>query len=220
MGRLIVFEGIDGSGKSTQYARLCTRLTEGGCDFRNITFPQYSEPSSALIRMYLGGDFGEDPEAVNAYAASSFFAVDRFASYSRVWREYFLGGGTIITDRYTTSNAIHQGCKLPEDERADFFTWLYDYEFRLLGLPRPDAVIYMHLPPDISAQRMRGREEATGSTADIHERDIAFLQKSAECGLMAAKHYGWHVIDCAPGNVQRSEEDIHNEVFKLWTSIQ
>lgn len=219
MGKLIVFEGIDGSGKSTQYRRLCARLEEAGHDFRRITFPQYDEPSSALIRMYLDGQFGEEPELINPYAAASFFAVDRFASYVRVWRDYYEAGGTVITDRYTTSNAIHQGGKLVQGARLDFFTWLYDYEFRLLALPRPDAVIYMDLPVSLAMERMRLRAEQTGARADIHEKSAPYLEKCAECGRAAAAHYGWHVIDGAPGGTPRSEEEIHSEVFKLWTQL-
>ena len=111
MGKLIVFEGTDGSGKSTQFELLAKRLEAEQIGFQRLRFPQYEEPSSALIRMYLGGAFGDDPEAVNAYAASTFYAVDRYASYQRVWKDYYQGGGLVVSDRYTTSNAVHQGSK-------------------------------------------------------------------------------------------------------------
>ena len=124
MGKLIVFEGVDGSGKSTQYKILCDRLKAQGMTFRNLVFPRYSEPSSTLIRMYLGGQFGDKPGDVNAYAASTFFAVDRYASYVQDWREYYQADGLIVTDRYTTSNAVHQASKLPQEEREEFLHWL------------------------------------------------------------------------------------------------
>ena len=140
-GKLIVFEGIDGSGKSTQFKLLTERLEKEGVPFRKVVFPRYKESSSSLLRSYLSGEFGSEPGDVNAFAASTFFFVDRFASYKSDWGEYYKNGGTIICDRYTTSNAIHQGAKLPENELNDFLDWLYDFEFRLMELPRPDFVV-------------------------------------------------------------------------------
>ena len=113
-GKLIVIEGLDGSGKATQTALLCEALEKMGKKIRRITFPDYKEPSSALIKMYLGGEFGDDPGAVNAYAASSFYAVDRFASFIKFWKDFYLAGGLVIADRYATSNAIYQMGKLPK----------------------------------------------------------------------------------------------------------
>ena len=140
-GTLIVFEGTDGSGKSTQFQALCQRVTRLGQEFQKLVFPQYSEPSSALIRMYLNGEFGPHPEDVNPYAASAFYAVDRYASFKKVWGDYYQGGGLILTDRYTTSNAVHQTVKCPPQERGDFLRWLDDFEHTKLGLPRPDLVL-------------------------------------------------------------------------------
>ena len=138
MGKLIVFEGTDGTGKSTQFALLTKRLQSENIPFRRLQFPQYLEPSSALIRMYLNGEFGDDPNSVNAYAASTFYAVDRYASYQRVWKDDYAAGGLILSDRYTTSNAVHQGGKLEGAAREEFFSWLYDLEFCRMGLPKPD----------------------------------------------------------------------------------
>ena len=146
-GTLIVLEGTDGSGKSTQFARLKERLSAQGAQFRCLKFPQYEEESSALIRMYLAGEFGSRPSDVNGYAASAFYAVDRYASYKKVWGEWYERGGLVLADRYTTSNAIHQASKVPQEEREDFFRWLYDFEYRKLGLPRPDLVVYLDVPP-------------------------------------------------------------------------
>ena len=113
MGKLIIFEGLDGSGKGTQTKLTAQRLKEQGRELRQITFPDYESESSALVKMYLSGAFGDKPDDVNAYAASSFYAVDRFASYKTDWGEFYREGGLVLSDRYTTSNAVHQCSKLP-----------------------------------------------------------------------------------------------------------
>ena len=215
MGKLIVFEGTDGSGKSTQFELLAKRLEAEQIGFQRLRFPQYEEPSSALIRMYLGGAFGDDPEAVNAYAASTFYAVDRYASYQRVWKDYYQGGGFVVSDRYTTSNAVHQGSKVPEGERAEFFRWLYDLEYDRMGLPRPDLVVLLDMPVELSEQLMRKREQSTGTHADIHERDEDYLKKCRDVALHAAEYYGWRTVSCAKDGVIRSVEDIHEEVYAI-----
>ena len=215
MGKLIVFEGTDGSGKSTQFELLAKRLEAEQIGFQRLRFPQYEEPSSTLIRMYLGGAFGDDPEAVNAYAASTFYAVDRYASYQRVWKDYYQGGGLVVSDRYTTSNAVHQGSKVPEGERAEFFRWLYDLEYDRMGLPRPDLVVLLDMPVELSEQLMRKREQSTGTHADIHERDEDYLKKCRDVALHAAKYYGWRTVSCAKDGAIRGVEDIHEEVYAI-----
>ena len=215
MGKLIVFEGTDGSGKSTQFELLAKRLEAEQIGFQRLRFPQYEEPSSALIRMYLGGAFGDDPEAVNAYAASTFYAVDRYASYQRVWKDYYQGGGFVVSDRYTTSNAVHQGSKVPEGERAEFFRWLYDLEYDRMGLPRPDLVVLLDMPVELSEQLMRKREQSTGTHADIHERDEDYLKKCRDVALHAAKYYGWRTVTCAKDGAIRGVEDMHEEVYAI-----
>ena len=157
-GKLIVLEGIDGSGKSAQYRRLCARFDEMGMAYHHIVFPRYDQESSALIRMYLNGAFGAHPSDVNAYAASTFFAVDRYASYRTDWGEIYENGGLILSDRYTTSNAIHQGSKLPEAELPAFFDWLYDLEYGKMGLPRPDLVLYLDVDLPTSSGCSTGRK--------------------------------------------------------------
>lgn len=215
MGKLIVFEGTDGSGKSTQFELLAKRLEAEQIGFQRLRFPQYEEPSSALIRMYLGGAFGDDPEAVNAYAASTFYAVDRYASYQCVWKDYYQGGGFVVSDRYTTSNAVHQGSKVPEGERAEFFRWLYDLEYDRMGLPRPDLVVLLDMPVELSEQLMRKREQSTGTHADIHERNEDYLKKCRDVALHAAKYYGWRTVSCAKDGAIRGVEDIHEEVYAI-----
>ena len=214
MGKLIVIEGTDGSGKSTQFKLLTQRLEQNQHTFQKLVFPQYSEPSSALIRMYLGGEFGNNPTDVNAYAASAFYAVDRYASFKKVWGEWYDNGGLIVSDRYTTSNAVHQASKEPEEKQADYLKWLYDFEYNKLGLPCPDLVIYLDVPTDFTEKMMRRREADTNTTADIHEKDLAYLSTCRRMGKKAADYYGWTVIDCVQDGTMRSIEDIHEEIYR------
>jgi len=217
-GKLIVIEGIDGSGKSTQYKKLCQRLEDEGREFRKIVFPRYDKESSALIREYLSGGFGSNPDDVNAYAASTFYAVDRFASFKTDWGEYYNNGGLILSDRYTTSNACHQGSKLPEEQRRAYLDWLYNFEFDLLGLPAPSCVIYLNIDIDVSRRQMDNRQTQTNTQADIHEKNFDYLQACLEAGRSAAAVYGWHVIDCVKNGEMRSIEDIHEEIYRTVTA--
>ena len=214
MGKLIVIEGTDGSGKSTQFARLTQRLNQEGRQFQKLVFPQYKEESSALIRMYLGGEFGDKPSDVNAYAASAFYAVDRYASYKKVWGEWYEQGGLILSDRYTTSNAVHQASKEPKDKQGAFLGWLYEFEYDKLGLPRPDLTIYLDVPTEYTEMLMRGREAATGTHADIHEKDLNYLATCRETGRAAASYYGWTVVECVRDGKMRSIEEIHEEIYR------
>lgn len=219
MGKLIVLEGTDGSGKSTQLALLCKRLETTGRDYRQLIFPRYAEPSSTLLRMYLAGEFGDNPEDVNAFAASTFYAVDRFASYKKDWGNYYQSGGLLLADRYTTSNAVHQGSKVKPEEREDFFQWLYDFEFRLMELPRPDLVIYLNMPTEQALELLHQRQAKTGGSGDIHERDAVYLKKCGETALAAARYYGWAEIGCAAGGDIREALDIHDEIYSLVCGI-
>ena len=214
MGKLIVIEGTDGSGKSTQFHRLTDRLRHEGRAFQQLVFPQYQEESSALIRMYLNGEFGTSPSDVNAYAASAFFAVDRYASYKKVWGQWYAQGGLVLSDRYTTSNAIHQASKEAPENRAEFLRWLYEFEYEKLGLPRPDLTIYLDVPTDFTEKLMRSREESTHTHADIHEQDLAYLATCRRTGKAAAAYYGWTVIDCVRDGKMRGIDDIHEEIYR------
>ena len=213
MGKLIVIEGTDGSGKSTQFKLLSQRLENENYKFQKLVFPQYSEPSSALIRMYLGGEFGDSPSDVNAYAASAFYAVDRYASYKKVWGQWYEDGGLILSDRYTTSNAVHQASKEPAEKQGEFLKWLYEFEYDRLGLPAPDLTIYLDVPTEYTEKLMRSREAATGTSADIHEQDLTYLSTCRKMGKTAAEYYGWTVIDCVRDGAMRSIEDIHQEIL-------
>ena len=219
MGKLIVIEGTDGSGKSTQFRRLQQRLEQENRAFKHLVFPRYSEPSSALIRMYLGGEFGGSPADVNAYAASAFYAVDRFASYKQDWGQWYEQGGLVLSDRYTTSNAVHQASKEQGEKQQAFLKWLYEFEYDKLGLPRPDLVIYLDVPTDFTRQLMRRREADTNTTADIHEQDMQYLATCRQSGKAAAQYYGWTVIECIKDGAMRSIEDIHEEIYAYVSKI-
>ena len=214
MGKLIVIEGTDGSGKSTQFRLLTERAEKEGHKFQKLVFPQYKEESSALIRMYLGGEFGTKPSDVNAYAASAFYAVDRYASFKKVWGEWYDNGGLILSDRYTTSNAVHQASKEPAEKQGEFLKWLYEFEYDRLGLPRPDLTIYLDVPTDFTEKMMRRREADTNTSADIHEQDLEYLSTCRRTGKAAAAFYGWTVIECVRDGQMRSIEEIHEEIYR------
>lgn len=212
-GTLIVIEGTDGVGKSTQFARLCERVQAEGVPFRRLVFPQYEEESSALIRMYLAGEFGKKPGDVNPYAASAFYAVDRYASWKKVWQDWYQSGGLVLADRYTTSNAVHQTSKLTEE--GPFLDWLRDFEYDKLGLPEPDLVLLLDLPTDRSEAMLRRRESETRTNGDIHERDSAYLAACRTAARKVAALWGWKTISCLDqAGEMRSIEDIHEEIWQ------
>lgn len=213
MGKLIVIEGTDGSGKSTQFRLLSEHLQKDNVAFKHLVFPRYKEESSALIRMYLGGQFGSKPTDVNAYAASAFYAVDRYASYKMDWGQWYEDGGLVLSDRYTTSNAVHQASKEVGQNQQNYLKWLYEFEYDKLGLPRPDLTIYLDVPTDFTEKMLRGREAATNTQADIHEQDMQYLATCRSCGRDAARFYGWKVIECVKDGAMRTMEDIHQEIY-------
>lgn len=218
-GRLIVFEGTDGSGKATQSRLLCEHLQRESIPYKNITFPRYGKPSAAMVQEYLDGNLGRRPGDVNAYAASLMFSMDRYASYKQDWGAFYEAGGLVIADRYTTSNAVHQASKLPEEERSAFLNWLFELEYGKLGLPKPDLVLYLDMPTEITEKMMRQREAATGTHADIHEQDETYLKNCRAAAREIVKDCGWTVIRCARDDAPRTVEDIHNEVYKTVKSL-
>ncbi|MFI3168811.1 MAG: thymidylate kinase [Faecalibacterium sp.] len=218
-GKLIVIDGLDGSGKATQAKALAASLRMAGVPVMEITFPQYESDSSALVRMYLAGQFGQKPEDVNAYAASSFYAVDRYASYKTTWGEFYQNGGVIIADRYTTSNGVHQCSKLPEAQWDAFLAWLFDYEFNLLGLPAPDKVIYLAVDPAISQKLMSERYQGDEGKKDLHEKDLAYLARSRAAAEYCADHLGWQTVACAKSGVMRTIDDIHAELARIVQAV-
>ena len=209
-GKLIVREGLDGSGKSTQTDLLRERL---GDSVRFVKFPDYDDPSSTLVKMYLKGEFGSSASDVNAYATSLLYAVDRFASYKRHWQGDYAEGKTILCDRYTTSNAVHQMSKMPRGEWESYLDWLYDTEFCKMGIPKPDAVVFLDVPVEVSQRLMSERYSGDEGKKDIHERDIAYLEHCYKCALFAAEYLGWTVIKCTENGQMRPVEDIADEVY-------
>lgn len=215
-GKLIVLEGTDGSGKSTQFPLLCQRMEAEGKAFRRLIFPQYQEPSSALLKMYLNGEFGPSPSDVNPYAASTFYAVDRYASYQKVWGEGYRMGDLILSDRYTTSNAVHQAGKLPEEEWEGFFHWLHDFEYGKLELPEPDLVLYLDMPTEKAVEMLRHREGETHTKGDIHEVDTAYLAQCRRVAQKAIACCGWRTVSCVDGTGRvRSVKEIHEEIWRI-----
>ncbi len=214
MGKLIVIEGLDGSGKSTQLDLLPKGLLQNGYESRSVSFPNYSDDSSALVKMYLAGQFGTKPGDVNAFAASCFYAVDRFASFKKDWGEYYSNGGIIVSGRYTTSNAVHQCSKLPESEWESFLSWLYDFEYNKLGIPKPDKVIFLDMPTNVSQKLLDNRYSADGGHKDIHECDLDYLNQCRKAALFTAEYSGWVKISCAENDSPRTIQDIAADVLK------
>lgn len=218
-GRLLVIDGLDGSGKATQARLLAQHLTAQGRQVRQISFPNYASDSSALVRMYLAGQFGDKPDDVNAYAASSFFAVDRYASYKTDWGTFYQEGGIVIADRYTTSNGAHQCSKLPPEAWDAYLDWLFTYEYKLLGLPAPDAVIYLRVDPVVSQQLMTSRYHGDESKKDIQERDLEYLERSRRAAEYCAQKLGWQTVECTEADRMRTVEDIGRQVLALAEAV-
>ena len=216
-GKLIVFEGTDGSGKATQAKLLCETLAQRGIAYREIDFPRYGNPFAEPANLYLHGALGNRPGDVNAYAASVLYAVDRFASYQEDWGRFYEAGGIVVANRYTTSNAVHQASKLSAEERDTFFRWLYEFEFGKLGLPKPDLVLYLDMPTGASVSLLRHREAATHTQADIHERDNAYLAACRETASHAADVLGWQRIPCTENGQVRTVKAIHQDV---WNAVK
>ena len=214
-GKLIVIEGLDGSGKGTQATELAKNLAAGGAPVRKVSFPDYASDSSALVKMYLSGQFGKDPQDVNAYAASTFYAVDRFASFKRDWGGFYEGGGIVVADRYTTSNAVHQCSKLPQEQWDAFLAWLFDFEYHLLGIPSPDLVVYLSVDPAVSQRLMTGRYQGDESRKDIHEGNLAYLRRSRLAAEYCSSRLGWRQIECCRGGQMRTVEAIQADILAL-----
>lgn len=209
-----MLEGLDGSGKTTQTAALSEQLMVHEVPYRQIKLPDYDDPSSTLVKMYLAGAFGETASALNAYAASSFYAVDRVASYRRHWQSSYDAGELILADRYTTSNAVHQLPKLEKCEWRDYLSWLEDFEYKKLEIPKPDLVIYLDIPVEISAALVALRYQKSGGEKDIHEKDLTYLKQCFDAALYAASYFGWHMIPCACSGVLRPVADISRDIWK------
>ncbi|NLB35753.1 MAG: deoxynucleoside kinase [Clostridiales bacterium] len=214
-GKLIVIEGLDGSGKSTQIELLMRRLESNGIKIRQIKLPDYDSPSSSLVKMYLAGSFGDKPGDVNAYAASSFYAVDRYANFKNKWAEDYYDGKCILSDRYATSNAYHQSIKLPEEKWVEYLNWLEDFEYNKIGIPRPDIVFYLDMPIEISQRLLSRRTRELKVDKDIHEADTDYLKKCRKAALFSCEHYGWKLIPCSNNGEPLSVREINDSLFSM-----
>lgn len=212
-GVLIAIDGLDGSGKETQTKLLEQALQEKGIPCRSVSFPTYNDSMSAAVKLYLSGAFGDDPQAVNGYAASVFYGVDRICSYLLDWKKDYEAGTVILANRYTTANAVHQLSKLSPEQYDGFLEWLFDLEYGKLGLPEPNLVLYLCVPPEVSRALIQSRSEATGRATDIHEKDAHHLDDSYQAALYSADKLGWAKIDCAMDGSLRTREDIHAEIL-------
>ncbi len=217
MGKLFVIDGTDGSGKQTQFKMLQERLSEENVNYRVVSFPNYESPSSTLVKMYLSGQFGENAKDVNAYVASTFYAVDRYATYKQYFEEFYNEGGIILADRYTTANMVHQAGKIKDEkERKKFLDWLCDFEFNIFGLPRPTKTFFLNMPPDYAMKLMENRENkfTHATQKDIHERDKSHIVDSYNAACYVAKEYDWYEVNCIKNGTIRTVDDIHEEIYK------
>ncbi len=214
MGKLIVIEGLDGSGKSTQERLLEERFNAEEKEFTYIKLPNYDDDACILVKQYLAGRFGDKPGDVNAYAASSFYAVDRYVSYHCYWKEKYQAGGIILADRYTTSNAYHQLTKTPREDWDKYLAWLEDFEYVKLGIPKPDAVIYLDMPVEVSQKLMTSRYKGDEGKKDIHEKDTDYLSQCRAAADYSCKKLGWFRIDCSENGEPLSPEAISEKVYE------
>ena len=216
MGKLFVIDGTDGSGKQTQFKKLQERLTKEGIDYKTVSFPNYDSPSSSLVKMYLAGEFGENAKQVSPYIASTFYAADRYATFKKELEEYYNNGGTILADRYTTSNMVHQAGKIRDaEERKKFLDWLWDFEFNLYGLPVPTQVFFLNMPTEYAVKLMKNRKNKITheDKKDIHEKSTEHLRDAYNEAIKLSKKYNWYEIQCVRNCEIRTIEDIHEEIF-------
>ena len=216
MGKLFVIDGTDGSGKQTQFNQLKERLSKDKIDYKVVSFPNYSSPSSSLVKMYLSGEFGEDAKKISPYIASTFYAADRYATYQTSYKDYYENGGIILADRYTTANMVHQAGKIEnKQERKKFLDWLWDFEFNLYGLPIPTEVFFLNMPVEKSLELIKNRENkfTHNTEKDIHESDVNHLIDAYNAACDVAKEYNWYEINCIKNKEIRTIEDIHEEIY-------
>lgn len=215
MAKLIIMEGLDGSGKSTQTQLLEDYFKDNNLDYKKIKLPDYDSPSSTLVNMYLGGEFGKDANDVNAYAAGAFYAVDRFASFKLNWKKDYDNGTIILADRYATSNSIYQMEKIDKKDWDEYLDWSEDFEYNKIGIPRPDAVIFLDMPVEISQKLMTSRYNGDEGKKDVHEANVQFLNNCRKSALYAARKQGWYVVECSDGEKPYTIDEIHNKIIKI-----
>ena len=213
MGKLIIIEGLDGCGKSTQTALLEKYFQNENINYKKIKLPDYESKSSTLVKMYLGGEFGRNADDVNAYAAGAFYAVDRFASYKLDWGSDYEAGTLILADRYATSNSIYQMEKIDEAKWDEYLDWSADFEYNKIGIPKPDLVIFLDMPVEVSQKLMTSRYNGDEGKKDVHEANVEFLNNCRKSALYTAKKQGWALIPCSDGENPLPIDEIHNTIL-------
>lgn len=211
-GKLFVIEGLDGCGKSTQLEMLKSKTDN---NTRFISFPNYDSASGQIIKDYLSGKFSEENGKVGAYTASSFYAVDRYISYKTDWEKDYQAGKTIIAARYTSSNAIYQMTKLDKSQWDEYLSWLEDYEYEKFGIPRPDKVVFLDMPIEVSQKLLSSRYGGNEEKKDIHERNVDFLKACREAALYTAKRKGWFILPCSDGENPFTPESINEQLSAM-----
>lgn len=215
-GKLFVIDGTDGSGKQTQFEKLKERLSKDGVEYKTVSFPNYDSPSSSLVKMYLSGEFGTNAQEISPYIASTFYAADRYATFQTGYKKYYEDGGIILADRYTTANMVHQAGKIKDKkERDKFLKWLWDFEFKLYGLPIPTEVFFLNMPTEKALELMKDRKNKFDENAkkDIHERNETHMRDAYKAACDVAKDYNWFEIKCMKDNKLRTIDDIHEEIY-------
>ena len=208
--RLIVIEGLDGGGKSTQL-ELIKKVYP---DFRYITFPNYNSPSGEIVTNYLKGVYNEENSLVSAYTASCFYAVDRYTSYKTDWEKDIKSGKTVISARYVSSNAMYQMTKLPEEKWEDYLDWLYDMEYNKFGMPKPLGTIFLDMPTEVSRKLLLKRYNGDETKLDLHESNLNFMNDCRKAAEYVAKKEGWTIISCSENGEPLPIDLIHREIIK------
>ena len=211
-GKIIVFEGLDGSGKCTQSRILVDNLCSIGKNSKLVSIPNYLSQSSGPVKMYLNCEISKNLYDINPFATSSFFAVDRIINYIQHWRKFYNEKDSIIVcDRYSTSNMIYQLAKVDRNDWDKFLDWVCDFEYNKLKIPSPDTVIYLKVPIEVSQKLINAR-----STPDLHESNLDFLYSCSEAAEYSANKFNWNIINCSKdGYSIDSIEEISNKVFNL-----
>lgn len=217
MGKIIVIEGTDSSGKETQTKLLYERIKKVNEKTIKISFPNYDSPACEPVKMYLAGSFGTDAVKVNPYPVSTMYAIDRYASYKQDWGKSYEEGYIIVTDRYVTSNMIHQASKIQsEEEKEEYLKWLIDLEYKKNQIPEPDIVIFLKMPIDKAKELMENRNNKIDGSMkkDIHEINEDYLKKSYKNATEISQKFNWYEVECVENNRIKSIEEINDEIFK------
>ena len=215
MGYIIVIEGTDGCGKQTQTSKLFDRLVQDGYNVKRQSFPNYASPSSEPVKMYLGGELCNNPNDLDAYQTSALYAVDRLCTYHKDLKEFYENDGVLVFDRYVESNMLHQAGKIQDiEKREKFLSWLYNFEFNELRLPKANHVIFLDIPPYVSMKLANARTDLkVGKAKDIHEQDPEHLINAYNAGQYVVNKYNWTKVNCMDQDKLKSIDEISDEIY-------